>query len=71
MPVNDEAAEWETARQLLPQWRSSGKKEVVASCEKNIRLLTKLLVLLDQEERQDLIERWSSQRHRRGGNGES
>ena len=64
MTAHEEAEEWETARSLVPQWRSSHQEEVVAACGKNIRLLTKLLVLLDQEERQELIARWSSQRPR-------
>lgn len=62
--MNEEAEEWERARQLVPQWRCGATAEVIAACGKNIRLLTKLLVLLDQEERQGLIEKWSSQRHR-------
>lgn len=64
MTTHEEAAEWERARALVPQWRSNQKDEVVAACGNNVRLLTKLLVLLDQEERQALIASWSSPRHR-------
>lgn len=68
MTMRDEADEWEQARQLVPRWRSSGRNEVLATCKSDIRLLTKLLVLLDQKERQELIASWSSQRPRQGGN---
>lgn len=64
MTAHEEAEEWERARQLVPQWRSSRQDDVIATCGKNVRLLTKLLVLLDHEERQDLIASWSSQRPR-------
>lgn len=59
MTTHEEAEEWKRARAIVPQWRSTQKDEVVAACGDNVRLLTKVLVLLDQDERQELIACWS------------
>lgn len=63
MAIHDEPEEWERARQLVPQWRTGRKTHVIAACGSNVRLLTKLLVLLDQQEREELIASWSVRRH--------
>jgi hypothetical protein len=60
MNSSDEAEqdEWKHARDLAAQWRAGQKHEVLASTEHSTRLLTKLLVLLNEDESRELKRIW-------------